>query len=178
MRSLGGQHKAHIARRLFQGLEQSVGRHVVHALGREDQDRLAAPSGIGALRKLHRIAHGFDPDFFAGFAFFVVNVGLRLFRQRPAQFHHLGFGHQHGQIGMGAHRNRMAAGAIAASTLLTGLFAKPGRGQCQGQLVLAQARWPLQKPGVAALSQQIAGLASDPRRIQNSSHTELLSSQG
>ena len=45
-----------------------------------------------------------------------------------------------------------------------GLLAQPGLRQRQRQVVLAQARRPLQQPGVATLGQQVVELARQPRR--------------
>ena len=43
--------------------------------------------------------------------------GLRLLRQRPAQLHASRLGHQHAQVGMGAHLDGVAAAALAAGAL-------------------------------------------------------------
>ena len=187
---VAGQHEAGVARWLFQRLEQGVGGDRVHALGRVDQQRLAAPASAGALGKLDGLAHGVHPDVAAGLAFFVVDVGLRLLGQGPAAREHFGLGHQHHQVGVGMHIDGVAAGALAARALRRGCIraaAGPSQGgerplggqrttrsgerggitqpcahQAQGQIELAQARRPLQQPGVAALGQQRLQLARDP----------------
>lgn len=164
VRSLAGQHKTHVARRFFQRLEQRVGRDMVHLLGRVDQHGLAFAACRCALRKLHRIAHGFDADLSAGLALFVVDIGLGLFRQRPAQRHHLHLGHQHAQVGMGAYIDGVAAAAVAAGALLRWCIAQPCADQLQPQGVLPQARRPLQQPRMAALGQQAGALCGDPGR--------------
>ena len=159
---LAGQHEAGIARRLLQRLEQRIGRDGVHLLGRVDQHGLAAPARAGALAELHGVAHGLDTDFLAGLALLVVDVGLGLLGQRPAQRHHLHLGHEHAQVGMGAHVDGVAAAAVAAGPLGRRRLAQPGAHQRQRQRVLAQAGRPLQQPGVAALGQQARALPGDP----------------
>ena len=164
VRRLGGQHKAHLPRWLFQRFEQGVGGDRVHLLCRVDQHHLAAPARAGALGKFDGIAHGVDADLAAGLALFVIDIGLGLFAQRPGQLQQGGFRHQHTQISMGAHRNRVAAAADTACTYRRGRFTQPGLGQLQGQAVLAQTRWAVQQPGVALLGQQLADLGGNPGR--------------
>ena len=154
VRGFAGQYKLHVARGLFKRLEQRVRGDVVHALGRKNQDRLASPPRTGALRKLHRIAHGFNADFLAGLAFFIVNLALRLFTEWPAKAQHNGLRHQHAQVGMGAHIDRVAAAADATRALPGCCVAQPGARHLQRQTVLPQPGRPGQQPRVAALRQQ------------------------
>ena len=165
VRRFGGQHEAHVARRLFQRLEQRVGGDVVHAFGRVDQDRLATVTAAGALGKLHRIAHALDADLLARLALLVVQLLLRLFAQRPVQLVQLGFRHQHEQVGMRAHLHAVAALAVTTGAAIgLRLLAQPGSHQAQSDGVLAQARRPLQQPGMAALLQQVQHLLLQPGR--------------
>jgi hypothetical protein len=110
-----GQDEAGMASGLFQGFQQGVGGDGVHPLGRVNQHHLAVGSSARGLGEAQQVAHGFHANLFAGFAFLVVNVFLRFFRQRPVQGQHVGFGHQHAQIGVGTDLDAMTAGADAAS---------------------------------------------------------------
>ena len=166
-----------MAGRLFQCFEQGIGCDGVHALGRKDQHRLATPAGIGALRKLHRIAHRVNPDLFAGFAGFLVNLVLGFLGQGPAQLDHHRFGHQHFKVSMGVYGDGVAAGTNAACALRCGVFAQPARNQCQGQLILTQARRTLKQPSMTPLAQQIGGLPGNPRGLKDGAHEALRWSQ-
>ena len=138
---------------------------MVHLLCGIHQHRLALALPCGALRKLHRITHGINTDLAAGFAFFVVDVSLGFFTQRPAQCQHVGLRHQHTQVGVGAHADGVATATHTTSTLLRRrVFTQPSLHHGQPQRVLAQTRRALQQPCVAALGQQGAKLAADPRR--------------
>ena len=164
MRGFTGEDEFQVARRFFQRFEERVGGDVVHALCGVDQHGFATATAGGALGKLDRVAHGVDADFFAGFALFVVNVSLRLLGQRPAEFHHHGFGHQNAKVGVAANIDGVAAGAGVARAMLSWRIAQPSANQLQSQLVLPQARRPLQQPSVAALFEQVLGLCGYPRR--------------
>ena len=61
------------------GGDQSIRGDMVHALGWVNEHGFAVAAAGCALCKLNRIAHGVDANFFAGFAFLVVNVLLRFF---------------------------------------------------------------------------------------------------
>lgn len=63
---------------------------------------------------------------------------------------------------MGVYIDRMAAAAMAASTLGRGLLAQPGTGQRQRQLKLAQAGRAAEQPSVSALEQQAFKLGLQP----------------
>ncbi len=161
-----GQNKTHVPRWLFQRFEQGIGRDGVHLLGRVDQHRLAAPTATGALGEFHGITHGIHANFFAGLAFFIVDLGLGLLTQRPATLQHVDLGHQHTQIRMGMHINAVAAGAVAASALLRGLLAQPRTHHGHAQLKLPHARRALQQPRMPALGQQGLALLRKPRGQQ------------
>ena len=157
------QHKAHIARRLLQRLEQGIGRDRIHLLGRVDQHRLAAPSRRSALRELHGIAHGIDANFLAGLALLVVNFRLRLFTQRPAARHHVHLGHQHKEVSMGMHIDAVTACAMTTrSAIGTRLLAQPSTHQRHAQFKLPHAGWSLQQPCMTALRQQTLALLCQP----------------
>ena len=84
LRRLGRQHKLDLAGRLFQGLEQGVGRDGVHALCRENQHHLGVAARACELREADRFAGSVHFDFFAWFAFFGVQLFLGFLVQRPA----------------------------------------------------------------------------------------------
>ena len=132
-------------------------------LRRVDQHRLATPAGAGALGEFHGIAHGVNPDFLAGLAFLIVDFRLCLLAQRPAPRQHVGFGHQHTQVGMCMHIHTVATGALPAGTVVGGLLAQPGAHHGHAQLKLPHARGALQQPGMPALGQQRLALALQPR---------------
>jgi len=102
------------------------------------------------------------PDELAGLALLVVDLFLRALIQRPAQLHRQGLGHEHTQVGMGAHVDGVATAAHAAGALRRRLFAQPGARQRQRQFVLAQAGRTGQQQRVAALRQQAGQLALQP----------------
>ena len=160
VRRLTRQHKLELASRFFQCLEQAVGGDMVHALGRVNQHHFAAASGAAALAELDGLAQ----DFFAGLAFGTLQIGLRTLRQGPAKSQQHCLGHQNTQVGMGAHVQRVATLAVAAGAVGAGLITQPSRRQTQRQFILAQPGWPSQKPGMAALRQQLRGLSPDPGR--------------
>ena len=164
VRRLAGQHKFELASRFFQCLEQAVGGDMVHTLGRVNQHHFAASPGAAALAELDGLAQRLGLDFFAGLAFGTLQIGLRTLRQGPAKSQHYRLGHQHTQVGMGAHVQRVATLAVAAGAVGAGLITQPSRRQTQRQFILAQPGWPSQKPGMAALRQQLRGLSPDPGR--------------
>ena len=154
MRCITGQDKTHVAGRFFQGLEQRIGCDVIHAFRWVNQDGLATPTPTRTLRKLHRITHGLDPDFPARLALLVIDLGLGLLGERPAQFQHQRLRHQHTQVGMGSNLDRMATLALSAGALRATVFTQPGAHQLEAKPVLPHARRAVQQKGVAALLEQ------------------------
>jgi hypothetical protein len=71
---------------------------MVHALCGIYQNHFGMPARAGMLGEVNHLACGFDPNFFAGLALFVVDLFLRFFVQRPIQFQCHGLGHEHAQI--------------------------------------------------------------------------------
>src|SRR5512133_274563 len=71
---------------------------------------------------------------------------------------------------MGAHLDRMAAAAGAASALLCGTLTQPGADQRQAQTVLAEPGRANQQPGVAVLRQQRLALRGNPGRHIGEAH--------
>jgi hypothetical protein len=107
----------------------------------------------------HHVARGFDANFFAGLALFVVEVFLRFLVQGPAQFKRQSFGHERAQVGMGAHFHGVTAAALVASALLGWRFTQPSAGQFQAKRVLTHARGALQQPSMTASLEQAGELA-------------------
>ena len=163
LRCLGRQHKLDLAGRLFQGLEQGVGRDGVHALCRKNQHHLGVAARAGELREADSFAGSIDLDFFTGFAFFSVQFFLGFLVQRPAQLQKKCFWHEHAQVSMRVHIHRVATAAVPAGTLCRWGFAQPGPRQSQRQFKLPQTRGPAQKPGMTALRQQALQLVLQPR---------------
>ncbi|OIQ75293.1 hypothetical protein GALL_430430 [mine drainage metagenome] len=162
MRSFGGQHKANIPDRFFKCFEQGIGSVDIHAFGRKNQDGFAAATGAGALRKLNRLAHGFNTDFLADLALGAINFILRLFTQWPTLVMQHGLRHQYTQIRMGANIDGMTARAAATGPCRQGCITQPGARQRQCQFILTQTRRSAQQPGMAALRQQTLRLRRHP----------------
>jgi hypothetical protein len=102
---------------------------VVHALSGVNQHGFASATASGALGELDGVAHGVNADFFAGFAFFVVNIGLRLLAQWSTELNHHSFGHQNAKVGMRPDVYGVATGAGVARAMLSRRVAQPSTNQ-------------------------------------------------
>ena len=160
------QHEAGNAGRLFERLEQRVGRDRVHALGGVDHHHLAFAARRGALREAHRGAHCLDLDLLAGLGFrrFLV---VSLVSPAPAERLAQGLGQQHQQVGVRMRLHEVAAGAGTARLFSSTLaLAQPGLRQAQRQLELPGALRAVHQQRMAALRAQrvLQGLAEPGQR--------------
>jgi hypothetical protein len=159
VRGLAGQHKAHVARRLLQRLEQRIGRDMVHA-ARPDTPAPPCRAHARWCAGQTRRRRAWPRRGSRGWACASCRrsrPGLSPTGASPAPAS--GLGHQHAQVGMGAHVDGVATGALAASALRAWVHRTARRAPAPAPAYWPRPGGPLQQPGVAALCQQLARCA-------------------